>query len=143
MFSVDLAFFHLFSFLFIYFNSLVYALADPGSTCCQCCINMNAQCELVPLPLYGQLNCLLAALDAIAHSTGDPTILTGLECLFMGMLCCHCHHFHHSTITSAVTVTAANPFSSSAKFSHLILTFEGILDVLCYQVCWSFLIEVR
>ena len=138
----DLTFFCSFSFLLIYFSSLVCALTDLGSTCCQCCMNINVQCKLILLPLYGQLNCVLAALDAVACSAGNLMTLVGLGRLFMGAVCCHCHCLCCS-VTSAPATTVANPFSSPAEFSCLVSAFKGILDVLCYQVCWSFLVEVR
>ena len=105
-------------------------------------MNINVQCKLISLPLYEQLNCVFAALDTIAHSTGDLMTLTGLECLFVGTVCCHCHHLHCS-VASAPATAVANLFSSLAEFSCLILALEGILNVLHYQVCWFFLIKVR
>ena len=138
----DLTFFHSFSSLFIYFNNLIYASADPGSTHCQHCINMNAQCKLILSLFYKQLNCVLAASDIIAHSMGDSMTLIGLEHLFVGIM----HHHHHClccSTASAPATTVINPFSSPAKFSHLVSVFKGILNILCYQICWSFLIEVK
>ena len=130
MFSADLAFFCLFSFLFIYFSSLVCVSADLGSIYCQYYANMNIQCELVSLPFHRQLNYLLSALNAIAHGMGDPTTLAGLKHLFVGTVYCH----HHYLCYSAAAAFVINLFNPSAEFSHLILAFKDILNILCYQI---------
>ena len=141
MFSADSAFFHLFSFLFIYFSSFVCILIGSDSTCYQHCINMNTQCKLISSLFHEQLNYLLAALNIIAYSVDDLTILTDLRCLFMDVVCHHHHHLHRSAAASTATTT--NPFSSPVKFSCLISVLKGILDVFCYQICWFFLINIR
>ena len=138
----DLTFFYSFSSLLIYFSDFVYASAGSDSIYYQCCINMNTQCKLVPPSLCEQLNHILAVLNAVACGIGNLTIFAGLECLFVGTVCCHYHHLH-CFIASASAAIVTNPFSSLTKFSHLILAFKGIFDILCYQVCWSFLIKAR
>ena len=132
MFPADLAFFYLFSFLFIYFRSLICISTNLSSICCQCCVNMNMQCKLVPLSLYEQLNHLLVTLNTVACGVGDLTTLAGLGCLFMSAVCHHCHHLYCSAAAPAATI---NPFSSPAEFSHLISALKSILGVLCYHVC--------
>ena len=101
---------------------------------------MNAQCEQVPPPLRGQLNRLLAASDAVARGAGDPTTLAGLGRSFVGAVRRHRHRLRRS---AAAPAPAANPFGPPAELSRLVSALEGILDVLRYQVCWSFLVEAR
>ena len=143
VYSCWFSFFLLLQLILIYFSSFVCASAGLGSTHYQYCVHMNMKCKQVPLPLHKQLNCLLAASNTVAHSTGNPTTLTGLGRLFMGAVRHHCHCLRCSTTAPAAAATAANPFSSLAKFSCLVSALKGILDVLCYQICWSFLIEAR
>ena len=139
----DLTFLCSFSSLLIYFSGFVCILAGSDSTHYQCCINMNMQCKLVSSPLYEQLNHILAVSDVIACSTGNLTTLAGLRCSFVGAVCHHRHCLRCSAAAPAAAAPATNPFSPPAEFSHLILALKDIFNVLCYQVCWSFLIKTR
>ena len=136
-------FFHLFSFLFIYFSSLVYTLANSGSTYYQHCINMNMQCKLISLPFHKQLNYLFTVSDIIAYSINNSTILANLKYLFINIICYHHHYLCCFTAASTVITLTVNLFSFSAEFSHLILAFKDILNVFHYQIYWFFLIKAK
>ena len=96
---------------------------------------MNVQCELVPPPLCGQLNHFLVISDTVTCSMGNLMTLVGLGYLFVGVVHCHHHCLHCSAAAPAAASPAANLFGPPAEFSCLVLALEGILDILCYQVC--------
>ena len=90
---------------------------------------MNAQCKLVPIVLYNQLNSLFTTSNTVACNIDNYTTLTDFGHLFVGAV--HYYYtYHHYNVFTASAVTAANSFNFTAKFSCLISAIEGILNVL-------------